>query len=323
MDTRDLARIDLNLLISLQVLLEEGSVSRAADRLFITQSAMSKTLTRLRGLFNDPLFTRSSHGMQPTPRAQELARGLSEVLGNIRHLISGEQFDPASANTEVTIALSEYIGVTLLPTLAERLQRQAPNLRLRIVTRVENQLEQLALGNLDFALHINQASYGPAYRLLPLGGSPPAVLVRENHPLCERPGDIEALADYPVIRMYVSDREHVEERGILDMLDRLSDPAGGVLEISHLMTAIEVLRSTNYYMFGPSYLTQNKELSQGIRALPLPLDEDFSVEYSLVAHTRTENSPLHNWLWEQISDTIRDLRPAQPSKMRQRVPATR
>lgn len=323
MDTRELSRIDLNLLISLQVLLEEGSVSRAAERLFITQSAMSKTLTRLRALFNDPLFTRSSHGMQPTPRALELARGLSEILGNIGQLVSGDLFDPASANSEITIALSEYIGVTLLPTLAERLQRQAPRLRLRIVTRVENQLEQLALGNLDFALHINQASYGPAYRLLPLGGSPPAILLREGHPMCTSPGDLQALANYPVIRLYVSDREHVEERGILDMLDHLSHPAGGTLEISHLMTAIEVLRSTNYYMFGPSYLTQNEKLSQGITALPLPVDGDFSVEYSLVAHQRTENSPLHNWLWEQISDTIRDLRPAQPRKLRQRVPATR
>ncbi|MFV8816235.1 LysR family transcriptional regulator [Haliea sp. E17] len=323
MDTRDLARIDLNLLIALQVLLEEGSVSRAAERLYITQPAMSKTLTRLRSLFNDPLFTRSSHGMQPTPRAQELARSLSDILGNIRQLVAGEKFDPASVNTEITIALSEYIGVTLLPTLAERLQRQAPRLRLRIVTRVENQLEQLALGNLDFALHINQSHYGPAYRLLPLGGSPPAILVRENHPLCNSAFGIEDLADYPCIRLYVSDREHAEERSVLEIVDRMSHPGQGALEISHLMTAIEVLRSTNYYMFGPSYLTQNEKLSQGITALPLPTDEQYSVEYSLVAHQRTENSPLHNWLWEQISDTIRDLRPAPPRKLRQRVPATR
>ncbi len=323
MDVRALARVDLNLLIALQALLEEGSVSKAADRLFITQSAMSKTLTRLRQLFDDPLFTRSSHGMQPTPRALELARSLGEILAGIGQLVSGEKFDPAASNKEVTIALSEYIGVTLLPTLTERLQRQAPHLRLRIVTRVENQLEQLALGNLDFALHINQALYGPAFRRLPLGGSPPAILVREGHPLCQAPGDLEAIGRYPIIRMYVSDRMHVEERSFLEMIDRLSPPGQGSLEISHLMTAIEVLRSTDYYMIGPSYLTQNEKLSQGITALPLPTLENYSVEYSLVAHQRTENSALHNWLWEQIGDTIRDLRPDLPRKMRQRVAATR
>ena len=78
MDTRELAKIDLNLLISLQVLLEEHNVSRAAERLYITQPAMSKTLSRLRTVFNDPLFTRCSHGMQPTPRAMEIALGLPE-----------------------------------------------------------------------------------------------------------------------------------------------------------------------------------------------------------------------------------------------------
>lgn len=77
MDTRTLARIDLNLLVALQVLLEERNVSKAAERLFITQSAMSKTLGRLRELFDDPLFTRSSHGMVPTPRALDIQKKLA------------------------------------------------------------------------------------------------------------------------------------------------------------------------------------------------------------------------------------------------------
>ncbi|TGD71928.1 LysR family transcriptional regulator [Mangrovimicrobium sediminis] len=323
MDTRELARIDLNLLISLQVLLEERSVSRSAERLHITQPAMSKTLSRLRELFDDPLFTRSGHRMQPTPRALQLAHQLGDILGGISQLVSGQRFDPTRADAEITIAMSEYIGVTLLPTLAERLQERAPRLNLRIVTRVENQLEQLALGNLDFALHINQAHYGPAFRVERLGGSPPAILVRENHPLCRTPGDLEALNNYPVIRLYVSDRNQAEERSLLVQIDQLSARAQGSLEISHLMTAIEVLRNTDYYMPGPSYLTQNETLSQGITALPLPTLADVIVDYVLVAHQRTENSPLHNWLWGQISDTIRELRPAHPRKLRQRVSATR
>jgi|GEM_PF-1212950 len=129
MDTREFNKVDLNLLIALQVLSEEKSVSRAAERLFITQPAMSKTLTRLRTLFDDALFTRSSRGMQPTPRAVELAAGLSEILGDISHL-----------------------------------------------------LEELAQGNLDFAIHIKQANYNTEYRVEDRGGSPPAILVRKNHP---------------------------------------------------------------------------------------------------------------------------------------------
>lgn len=76
MDIRDLGRLDLNLLVALEALIEEGNVSRAAERLFITQSAMSKTLGRLRQLFDDPLFIRKGAGMVPTPRAEQLARQL-------------------------------------------------------------------------------------------------------------------------------------------------------------------------------------------------------------------------------------------------------
>lgn len=321
MDTRDLAKIDLNLLISLQVLLEEQSVSRAAERLFITQPAMSKTLSRLRNVFDDPLFTRTSHGMQPTPRAIELARGLPGVLGGISQLVSGSTFDPASADDEVTIALSEYIGITLLPALTGRLQRQAPHLNLRIITRVENQLEQLAMGNLDFALHMRQAHYGPEFRVHDLGGSPPVVLARENHPLNRGRIDWPRLQQYPVIRLYISDLEHLEMRSQARLFERLRVPGQGSLEISHLMTAMEILRSTDYYMPGPAYILQNEGVCQGISGLSLPGEDDFSVDYVLVSHHRTDNSPLHNWLWDEITCTIRDLRPEQPRKLRQRVAA--
>ena len=118
MDTREFSKVDLNLLISLQVLLEERSVSRAAERLFITQPAMSKTLTRLRILFNDALFTRSSRGMQPTPRALELAARLGEILGDISHLLSEPGFDPRAVQGEITLAALLKEGKKLQPNLS-------------------------------------------------------------------------------------------------------------------------------------------------------------------------------------------------------------
>lgn len=111
MDTRQLARMDLNLLVAFQVLLEERHVSRAADRLFITQSAMSKTLGRLRDLFGDPLFTRSSHGMVPTPKAIELQAQIQGVLSQVQSITTGQEFDPKTYEGEISIAVSEYVGV--------------------------------------------------------------------------------------------------------------------------------------------------------------------------------------------------------------------
>ncbi|MEH6636821.1 MAG: LysR family transcriptional regulator [Halioglobus sp.] len=321
MNTHDLSKADLNLLISLQVLLEEKSVSRAAERLFITQPAMSKTLSRLRLLFNDPLFTRSSHGMQPTPRAQELARDLPSILGSITQLVTGAAFEPSTFAGEITLALSEYIGVALLPELAKTLQTQSPHLSIKVITRVENQLDELALGNLDFAIHIQHAQYGSEFTVHPLGGSPPAILTRVGHPLSQGEVTWQRLAQFPLVRLYVSDWEQLEIQRNAEAVMAMQDHQQGTLEISHLLTALEVLRHTDYFMPAPAYILQNEDATRGITALPVPQSGDFSINYALVAHKRTANSPLHNWLWEQITCTIADLRTPHPRKMRQRVAA--
>ena len=134
MNLNRLARIDLNLLVALHILLEECSVSRAADRLSITQPAMSKTLGRLRETFDDPLFVRSKRGIQPTPRALGLAGELKSLLGQVDGLLDAGEFTPAAFKGEITLAISEYVGFTLLPPLSARLQSSAPRLRLRTIT---------------------------------------------------------------------------------------------------------------------------------------------------------------------------------------------
>lgn len=321
MDARELAKIDLNLLTSLHILLEEKNVSRAAERLFITQPAMSKTLSRLREVFGDPLFTRSSHGMQPTPRAEELALDLANILGNIHQLVAGGQFDPAAYRGEITLALSEYIGVTMLPELVQKLAKQAPLLSIKVITRVENQLEQLALGKLDLAIHMEYAQYSDEFRVAKLGGSPAALLMRDDHPLSSGTITWQRLARFPLIRLYISDREQLEIQRRSDFAARLQDSQRGSLETTHLLTALEVLRNSDHVMPAPAYILQNEPATRGITAQPVPGNDDYSVRYALVAHRRTANSPLHNWLWEQITCTIAELRTPLPRKLRQRVAA--
>jgi len=321
MDLREFSKVDLNLLIALQVLLDERSVSRAAERLFITQPAMSKTLLRLRTLIDDALFTRSSRGMQPTPRAVELTSELNDILGNISHLLAGSRFDPSSFNGEVTIALSEYIGVVLLPRLMRNLSLQAPRLRLRVITRIENQLEELVLGNLDFAIHIKQTNYSAEYRVEDLGDSPAAILVRQAHPLTRNEVTWERLTQFPLIRLYVPDWEQLELQHNTSAIMAIVDHPMGTLEISHLLTALVVLRQTDFFMPAPAYLLQQEAASAGITGLLVPREAELSINYALLAHNRTSNSPLHNWLWEQITCNIRELRTPLQRKMRQRITA--
>lgn len=307
LDSLQLHKVDLNLLVALQVLLQEQSVSRAAQRLHITQPAMSRTLGRLRELFDDPLFTRSSRGMQPTPRAQELDRELGPLLLDLGRLIQGPGFEPWQYTGEVTLALSEYIGMSLLPALIRRLHEQAPRLSIRVVTRVEKQLEQLATGALDFAIHIAQAHYADDFRVHPLSSAPPAILVREGHPLTQGKMTWERLAQYPVIRVYLPDFEQIELVKTSDSFLRVRDPQQGSLEISHLMTALEVLRFTDYFLPGPAYILRNRPATHGIVALPNPEGIDYQIQYMLVGHRRTDHSALHQWLWGQIIDTIHGL----------------
>jgi DNA-binding transcriptional LysR family regulator len=308
MDTQDLVKTDLNLLISMQILLEEQNVSRAAERMHITQPAMSKTLSRLRLVFDDPLFTRSSHGMQPTPRALELKTELEAILHDIQQLIATRNFRPETWQGTLTIALSEYIGIGVLPLLMGRLQFSSPGMTLRSITRAEHQLEQLAAGTLDFAIHIEHREYGDDYICHPVGGNAPVILARTGHPLTGQTLNWDMVERYPLLRLYIPDLEELEMFRHMSGSEGFSAAPAGNFETSHLLTALEVLRNTDYLMPGPPFVLHNPTVGYKIQSLPFASELSYSVNYVLVRHQRTENSPVHNWLWGELIDAIDELR---------------
>lgn len=130
-DHVDLARVDLNLLVALDALLAERSVTRAAARIGLGQSAMSSTLARLRRLFDDELLTRSPEGMRPTPRALALAEPLRTALRQVQALVRREEaFDPATVERRFTISLPDSTEVLLGPRLLAYLRAEAPGVQL-------------------------------------------------------------------------------------------------------------------------------------------------------------------------------------------------
>ena len=130
MNLQKLSRMDLNLLVSLQTLLEEKSVTRAAQRLYITQPAMSRVLQRLRQQLDDPLFTRSGNELVPTPRAQDLQRRLPTMLENILEMVARGEFDTASYEGEISIAVPEFFAISLISQLTRMLSERAPGVVL-------------------------------------------------------------------------------------------------------------------------------------------------------------------------------------------------
>lgn len=150
----NLGRVDLNLLVYLDILLQEGSVTKAAQQLGITQPAMSNGLRRLRELFNDPLLVRTSEGMTATERALELRPVIREALGKLEIALQPQQeFSAFSSNRVFRIMVSDYAESTLVPELVNRLRSVAPDIILDVLTPSDVTFKDVEAGKVDMAIN--------------------------------------------------------------------------------------------------------------------------------------------------------------------------
>ncbi|MGJ8694111.1 MAG: LysR family transcriptional regulator [Thalassotalea sp.] len=150
----NISKIDLNLLIYLDVLLREKNVTRAASQLNITQPAMSNGLKRLRALFNDPILVRTSDGMVPTERARSLAPSIRKILLQLEETLQNEEdFDEANSRRVFRIMASDYAASTLLPPLIKRLNERAPNIIIDVMTPSDVTFHDVEAGKIDMAIN--------------------------------------------------------------------------------------------------------------------------------------------------------------------------
>jgi len=153
-DLMNLNKINLNLLRVLDVLCQVQSVSVAAERLGLTQSAVSHALNQLRELFQDELFVRGPSGMIPTPLTTAIGQRLHQIFRDLQDAVSLELFDPIKTTRLFTIACSEYGSTILLPKVLRRFVAAAPNARLRIVAPAADIVESLDSGEIDIAIAV-------------------------------------------------------------------------------------------------------------------------------------------------------------------------
>jgi len=152
MNSVHFSTLDLNLLRVFDALIEERSVTRAGERLGLSQSAISHALNRLRYVLNDELFVRVSDGMRPTARASEIAPRLREGLLQLQLALAPSEFDPARTERRFVIACTEYVGTVLMPAFIAKLRAQAPNAELRIRPSNMGIAEALLAGRVDLAI---------------------------------------------------------------------------------------------------------------------------------------------------------------------------
>jgi len=321
MNLQKLSRLDLNLLVALQALLEEKSVTRAAQRLFITQPAMSRVLQRLRQQLDDPLFTRTGNILIPTPKALELQLRLPIMLDGILDMVTDGEFDPATYVGEITIAIPEFIAISLASQLTALLNKYAPGVILSISSETDSVAGELADGVLDFAIDIKR-DITSEISALHLAIFSPSIWMREGHPLAKKTRvSLDEILQYPFVQYYLLIAKRVSARTDA-RFDRALREQGRqrskAMVTNQLMTAIETICASDCLMVAAKFGSgMERELYRIVtKAYPDDLPHEGTVPLVLLQHKRTMGSPIHRWLSEKIVDLARDLEnPHEPQSM--------
>ncbi|MBT3528568.1 LysR family transcriptional regulator [Porticoccaceae bacterium] len=311
MNLRKLSRLDLNLLVSLQALLEEKSVTRAAARLFISQPAMSRVLQRLRDQLDDPLFTRTGNELIPTPKARELQLRLPPLLDNILDIVSEGEFDPATYVGEITIAVPEFVAISLISELTRVLTDEARGIVLSVSSGIESVEGDLAEGALDFAIDIERG-ITDEINATPLAMYTPSIWMREGHPLATKDKmTLDEILTYSFVQYYLLISKRVSARNDA-RFDRALRGLGlkreKTLVTNQLMTAMETVCDTDCLMVATQKdLVTEREMHRIVsKAFPEELPHDESINLVLLQHQRTAESPIHFWLREKIIELVQE-----------------
>ncbi|MBL4671643.1 MAG: LysR family transcriptional regulator [Arenicella sp.] len=300
-----LSRVDLNLLVAFQVLMQEKNVTRAAERMFVTQPAMSKTLNRLRNLIDDELFVRSSHGLTPTPKTLELEKPVNDILNQLTELmVHNKEFDPANTAATISLATLGTSASVGMPAFVNKLRQNAPKLML-ISQNIDDKWEdRLRSGNLDFAI-VAKNKFSDDFITLKLMSIKPFLYMRKDHPLASVEHiTLEQRREYQHMAVYFPNFETTKEDmkklfasfGILSNVPFLT---------TNLLVCLETLRKTDMLMIASDRLMDSSLVSEHFVSKPLEDLINLKIDtLSLVQHVRTKNSALHQYLTRLIVESF-------------------
>ncbi|OWQ44093.1 LysR family transcriptional regulator [Roseateles noduli] len=300
----DTSRLDLNLLVTLETLLNERNVTRAAARLNLSQPAVSAQLARLRDVFEDPLLLPAQRGMTPTAKALSLLEPLRQALDQVRGVASSHlNFDPATADLTVTIAASDYLQTSVLQPLVLRLRREAPGVRIAVRHMDPAQhAAQMARGDVDLGL-MQPIEAAPSLRMRALFHERYVLIARRGHPALEGKADGKATAK-------------LSAKAFARLEQVIVSPAGGAFStpvdqaLAGLGLKRQVVLSAASFLFVPDIVSRSdlvalvperlvKGRAAGLQVLtpPLPI-EGFDI--AMVWHERNQGHAAQRWLREQV-----------------------
>lgn len=299
---KNIKSLDLNLLKAFDALMDERNVTRAAERLALTQPAVSAMLQRLRDQLADPLFVRSQRGVVPTPRALALAGPVKRVLDEIGQWLAPPEFDPASAQFTLTLAATDYALRAIVAPFIAALRVQAPGVRLAArPLETERLMEQLERGALDIAL-LTPDTTPPQLHIRNLYDEDYVCVLRSSHP--DAQSEALTLERFCALEHILVSYSGEPFRGITDeALNRLGAERRVVLSVASFLILPELLLHSDLIAVVPRRLVAGQP---GLRLLPAPLPLP---GFTKVAawHERNHHAPAQQWARQLLAQVSSGL----------------
>lgn len=299
--------IDLNLLSVFDALFEVRSVTRVADRLGLTQSAVSHALGRLRRMLDDPLFIRSPGGLQPSARAEQIAPGVRASLQQLRDALASPCFDPASATRNFTIAAGAYFCAVIVPPLVEHVRRMAPGVSVQIVPLIGNGTTLLDRGIIDLALSGMQ-DIPSRFMTKPLFREEMVWIARGTGPLAGQSPSLAQVLREPRVRI-ATHRQFAAPKALED---DLADAADQVIEwdphpathapatVYDSRAAVAIVGRTDMVACVSRRIAERATLSDDVIVL-MPAARSEAIGLAMTWHRRHDADAGFGWLRDLIS----------------------
>jgi len=308
LSTPNFRTLDLNLLRVFDEVMAEGSLTRAARNLSLTQPAVSNALRRLRETLGDELVQRSGQGMAPTPRARAIWPAVREALAQLQSSLIPNEFVPAEANTSFVLAMSDASAAELIPGLTETLEKQAPRVTLRVVpltTRdprrlLDEEACDLAVGYFpsmlaDLTARTQSGEPQPFFHQRLFTGEYVCVM-RKDHPLAQGPLTIDAFCAARHMLVSFSGRPF----GFVDeALATLGRERFVVMTVNQFFTAARVVANANLLTVLPLHFVKVTGYADQLVFRPLPFEVS-PVLVDAVWHRRSQQRSSHVWLREVV-----------------------
>lgn len=288
-------QLDLNLLAALDALLEEGSVAGAAERLYVTAPAMSRSLGRIRRTTGDQILVRTGRTMTPTPYALAVREQVHDLLMQVQGVLApSRELDLATLDRTFTLRWHDALVALSGPALLTAVREQAPGVRLRFIAESSIDTPELRRGEVDLAANADRPT-APEIRSDQVAETQHVIVVRHDHPLTQ----IETVT---AARYAAAEHITVSRRGkltnILDEeLARLDLTRRVVATAPTERAALEFVRSSDLVVTAPESTARSVAADLALALLPLPFDLPAARAY-LSWHQRYDTDPAHIWLRE-------------------------